>query len=389
MYRIDTDDASITPPAIPAEGTKKYFQDTESAGGTKVPAWWLQGFDSEMENVIVGAGNTPSKADNTQILTAINQLIATAGMSATNPNYLYNSGLLVDIEGNAAGVTNNNEYAVEAWELSCTTNSRVTVSRDTSVTPTTSGYSYKIDVTSTQTPATTDHFSIIHRLEGNDVSDLKIGNATDSKTVTFSIKVRSSLIGKYCVYLQNSAANRSYVFEIEILVADTWETKTKTINLDTAGTWLIDNGVGIKMGITFASGTTYDGTADTWTASDIRATTNQVNLLASTSHDFYFAEPKLEEGLVATKWELPNYAAELNNMNRFFAIIQGMYLLSAISGQNPSWMFPNSMRIAPTITVLLGGGSGATFSAGVAGAYQNVNNSVDTACNLQLDSRLL
>jgi hypothetical protein len=78
MFRIDTATAALLKPAYPAEGTEKYFQDTDGAGGTIVPAWFLNQVQEEITNVIEDAGITPDKSDDSQLSAAVTAIASAA-----------------------------------------------------------------------------------------------------------------------------------------------------------------------------------------------------------------------------------------------------------------------------------------------------------------------
>lgn len=71
MYRIDNASASATKPDYGSAGTESYFQDTNPAGGTVVPAWFVNQVQEELRAVVVGAGGTPSKSNDHQVWDAI------------------------------------------------------------------------------------------------------------------------------------------------------------------------------------------------------------------------------------------------------------------------------------------------------------------------------
>lgn len=79
MRRIDTSSSAASPPTIPSEQTKKFWQDTVPTGGTIVPAWWLHQLDFEIENLILAGGLTPSNTVHTQIRDAVQAIADAAG----------------------------------------------------------------------------------------------------------------------------------------------------------------------------------------------------------------------------------------------------------------------------------------------------------------------
>ncbi len=82
VYRIDSATAVASAPTPPDAGTEKFFTNGNPGGG--VPAtilddWWFNMMQEEVRNVVVDAGITPDKDDNTQLLAAIDAKIAAAG----------------------------------------------------------------------------------------------------------------------------------------------------------------------------------------------------------------------------------------------------------------------------------------------------------------------
>jgi hypothetical protein len=86
MFRIDTATAASLKPAYPAEGTEKYFQDTDGAGGTIVPAWFLNQVQEEITNVIEDAGLTPDKSDDSQLSAAVTAIATTVVANGFTPS---------------------------------------------------------------------------------------------------------------------------------------------------------------------------------------------------------------------------------------------------------------------------------------------------------------
>jgi hypothetical protein len=78
--------------------------------------------------------------------------------------------------------------------------------------------------------------------------------------VTVQFKFKTSVTGVYGVSLANSAKNRSN-YQI-ITVADTSEHEySLTFTMDTTGTWLYTNGVGLYLAICLSAGSNFQGTA--------------------------------------------------------------------------------------------------------------------------------
>jgi hypothetical protein len=83
-----------------------------------------------------------------------------------------------------------------------------------------------------------DLFYIMTHIEGLRVADLMFGTAA-AKTVTLQFGVKAPA-GTYCVIIENSAANHSYVAEYVITAADatTGDVISRDNNLATFRTWL-------------------------------------------------------------------------------------------------------------------------------------------------------
>lgn len=147
-------------------------------------------------------------------------------------------------------------------------------------------------------------------IEGYNFAHLRFGTNL-AKNVALSFWVRSSVAGIYCASLKNEALNRSYITEITINLADTWEYKTIIISGDVTGTWEIGNTKGLVLSFDLGSGPDLNNTADVWTDTGDVRTTNQTNWISNGSATFDLTGVQLEFGDIATEFEYRNYSAEL------------------------------------------------------------------------------
>ena len=153
-------------------------------------------------------------------------------------------------------------------------------------------------------------------IEGVNINDLGWGTAS-AKAVTISFNVRSSVTGTYGGRVTNGSENRSYVFQFTINSANTFETKTITIPGDTTGTWATDNSIGLWLVFDLGSGSSYEGTANAWSASNVCRAAGNARLISTNAATFYVTSVQLEVGSVATPFERRPYGLEYELCRRY------------------------------------------------------------------------
>ena len=240
---------------------------------------------------------------------------------------------------------------------------------------------------------TSDYFQVVQIIEGLNIGDLAWGTAS-AKTVTLSFWVRSSLTGTFGGSLRNSAVNRSYPFSYTISSANTWEQKSITIAGDTSGTWLTTNGIGIRLTFGLGNGSTFSGTAGSWSGSNFQNATGATSVVGTLNATWYITGAQLEVGSVATPFERRDYGRELMMCQRYYeksyniSVVPGTvtetgvaYTIEANSSGNPSSaVFYNvRKRASATITAYspITGASGKVRNSGL-GADENANVSPAT-----------
>jgi len=210
------------------------------------------------------------------------------------------------------------EYTADRWQASEATTGAVTVTRETE----TGAYPFRrywqLNVTTADTSiGTTEYAGVGQWIEGKYIEHLSIGKST-AKTVTLSFWHKHTVTGTYSISLRNSAIDRSYTAEYTQTTTDTWEQASITIDLDTSGTWLIDNGIGLRVWFACAVGSTYTTTAGSWSAGNYLASSNQVNGLATISNKFRIANVQLELGSVATDFEAISEQETMDQCERYY-----------------------------------------------------------------------
>jgi len=297
-------------------------------------------------------------------------------------NRIINGDMVIDQRNNGASVSTTPTdaiYTLDRWMAAFSVATRYTVQQNAgSVTPP-AGFTNYLGVTSSAATSVgaSDYYFLQQIIEGFNTSDLAWGTA-NARTVTLSFWVRSSLTGTFGGALTNSAQNRSYAFSYTISAANTWEQKTITISGDTSGTWLTNNGAGIRLRLGLGVGSTFSGTASAWSGSNFFSATGATSVVGTNGATFYITGVQLEIGTTATPFERRMYGQELQLCQRYYeksynvltapatVTDEGRYILqgSSDSGNNlsvPIFM-QVSKRAAPTFT-------GYIASTGASGSW--------------------
>jgi hypothetical protein len=268
-------------------------------------------------------------------------LQAAAASPYVNKNRLINGDMRISQRNGTSSVTPvDGQYTLDRWLTVVTQTSKLSIQQNAgSVTPPT-GFTNYLGVTSLSAYSITasDFFTVRQYIEGFNTADLAYGTA-NAQTVTLSFWVRSSLTGTFGGVIFNSAANRTYVFSYTISAANTWEQKTITITGDTTGTWLTNNGIGLAVDFTLASGSNFTRSAGSWSTSGF-AVTGTTSVVGTNGATFYITGVQLEIGTSATPFERRLYNQELANCQRYY------YRISASSNSQP---FANAFCDSTTV----------------------------------------
>ena len=284
-----------------------------------------------------------------------------AGNASIMKNRIINGAMVIDQRNAGAASTSAiNGYFLDRWQVVQTTTGKLIAQQNQgSVTPPIGFVNY-LGVTSQSaySVSSSDLYLINQNIEGFNVSDLGWGTA-NAKTVTLSFQVYSSLTGTFGGSLRNSASNRSYPFTYSISVANTWTSISVTIAGDTSGTWLTTNGVGINLCFSLGSGSTFSGTAGSWSANNYLSATGATSVVGTSGATFYITGVQLEVGSSATGFEYVNYQTSLANCQRYYSrLSSGSGLFTAFgSGSAASTTvagifvkYPTTMRTSPTLS---------------------------------------
>jgi hypothetical protein len=275
-------------------------------------------------------------------------------------NRIINGAMVIDQRNAGASVTLSaaNTYTLDRWQGVATQASKFSVQQNAvSVTPPV-GYTYYLGATSLSAYSVLagDYFLVRQMVEGFNFADMAWGTA-NAKTITLSFQVYSSLTGTFGGALNNGAANRSYPFTYTISSANTWTQISVTIAGDTSGTWLTTNGIGVHVHFGLGAGSTYSGTAGSWSGSTYFSATGATSVVGTNGATFYITGVQLEKGSTATSFDYRPYGTELALCQRYClvksqangATTMGNGWWNGSTTAALLWMtFPVSMRSAPT-----------------------------------------
>ena len=249
-----------------------------------------------------------------------------------------------------------------------------------------------IDCTTIDASIASGDFCIIQqRIEGYNF------HVVAQREFTLSFWVKATKPGIYCISVSNSGADRSFVAEYTIDVADTWEYKTITVSASpSAGTWDYTNGSGLHVNFTLAAGTSLHTTAGVWQTGDFLATVNQVNACDNVANNFRLSMVKIEPGSTATEFVPRSIALTTELCKRYFEKFGGdttfTWLASGFAFATDdaiARVIYIEKRALPSISV----SAAADFtalnnSASVLGdaAGTTINNIQTKTCNFQIDT---
>ena len=263
-----------------------------------------------------------------------------------------------------SSVSAGNIYAAcDRWRNTGVTIGTWTISQSTDV-PTGQGFSnsLKYDCTTAEaSPAAGDQLHLSHRLEGQDLQQLKKGTANAEK-VTLQFWVKSNKTGTYQVNIRDKDNTRMISQTYAISSSSTWEKKTLTFDGDTTGALDNDANNSLEIEWFLGAGSNYTSGAvpTSWEAESSvdRAAGINVNLGDSTSNEWYITGVQLEVGSQATPFEHRSFGEELALCQRYFRKIE---VGNNIRVSNPAYADTTTrgrfvvhhnikMRSTPTVT---------------------------------------
>jgi mannose/fructose-specific phosphotransferase system component IIA len=306
-----------------------------------------------------------------------------SGVSQLGKNLIHNGAVPVSQRGvNATIVTGfdstTNSYIADRFLASGngSPQNRADLKHVSSGGPTGFPNFIRYDVTTAETAVAAGESSIIQqRIEGFNLQSIQASSGIVALTLQFYM--RSPKTGTHCVYL-STQNTRNIVKEFTVASADTWEKHTVSFVADASGGTVSNAATEfLRVGWPIIAGTTYQGTADAWTASNIFATSNQQNLADNTANNIDITGVQLEVGSVATDFEHEDISVTLAKCQRYLRHLVSTTntpILAGYSGTTTaayfSVQFDPVMRAAPTFSVSAVG----DFTVDMTGAGRDTTN---------------
>ena len=233
-------------------------------------------------------------------------------------NFIINGGMLVSQRGTSFASPSSTDYTLDRWQNTYSQDTGATTISQSTTTPDFFGSSLKIDCTTAETSVDAGNYWVLRQsFEGQDLQNLGYGTS-NAKSITISFWVYSTKTGTFAVSLYNADAAFSYVADVTVDSASTWEKKTVTIAGDTANGFDNDNARSLILNITLNAGSTFQTTAGSWTSGAYFGTSNTDNFLDNTANEFFITGVQMEVGSVATDFEVRPIAEELTLCKRYY-----------------------------------------------------------------------
>jgi len=305
-------------------------------------------------------------------------------------NRIINGAMQIDQRNNGSATTE--EWSCDRW--STINSSGVLTKQRVQDSPQGFGYSQKITVTTAGTRNAGDFAVITQKIEGCNIADLNFGSA-NAKSISLSFWVKSSMTGLFSGGISSGNNNRFYGFTYTITTANVWQKiVVQGVLGDTSGgitEYPTSQGgvAGLIVKLDLGSGSTYQGTANSWNAQTNRlGVSGTVGFAQTSSATFQVTEIQLEKGLLATDFDFRDVQQELARSQRYFEIAQGVVITTA----NIFKEFPYKVLKAKTVTfsnLSFSSGTGASFIySGTDRAYQETAHSTNSLFSLWCTAEL-
>lgn len=289
------------------------------------------------------------------IQTAADSISNSAGSPYGFKNRIINGGMAIDQRNSGSSTTPSGDaYNLDRWQAASGTAGSWFTFQQSNVVPANFTYSLSILSTGANSVSSGSIYVLQQRIEGYNVADLGYGSS-DAKPITISFWIRGSVTGTYGLVVSNGAMTRAYPITYTINSANTWEYKIVTISGDTSGTWLKDNGIGMRLVFQLGTGSSNTLTAGTgWVTPSGGAygVTGTTNLSATNGATLYLTGVQLERGTQVTAFDWRPFGYELTLCQRYFQPNVPTWGTPRPNGYyiHSSGYFKVSMRTTPSLT---------------------------------------
>jgi len=241
-------------------------------------------------------------------------------------NLIINGAMNVAQRGTSHTPSNSTStYQLDRFIMENSNSGAYTVSQSSTAPDNRFRNSLKLDVTTADTALTANQYcQFQQRIEAQNLQAVQ----NFRQPITVSFWVRSNKTGNYSITLQQSDnSNRQMSGQYTISAADTWEKKIITVPADSSGLVNNDNGMGLILTWGLAYGSTYNsGSLSTNNAFKAYASGDfgagqEVNILDSTSNEWYLTGVQVEVGTQATDFEHLSFGEELALCQRYYYVV--------------------------------------------------------------------
>ena len=181
--------------------------------------------------------------------------------------------------------------------------------------------SLHIQVTTADTSVAASDYALVRQLiEGRNLQQLKYGTSS-AETLTLSFWVKSPKTGVHWVEIFSFDSSKFNSASYTVSSANTWEKKTVSFVGETTAAIADDNTTGILVQWWLVAGSTYTGgthPGNVWHTTNANRVPGQVNVMDSTSNNFYLTGTQLEIGNSATNFEHLSFPEQLRLCMRYY-----------------------------------------------------------------------
>ena len=271
---------------------------------------------------------------------------------ASGRNLIINGDCRISQRGTTFAISTGTvaAYTVDRFRISKDSGGAFTVTQESDG-PAGFNKSIKIATTTADTSLDSGEYNIFqYNIEGQDLQHLNYGTS-DAKSTTLSFWVKSNMTGNLSVTSEVNAGPPYLAGSVAINSANTWEYKTITFIGNTATAIDDDNTTGIEFQFWLDGGSAYSSSGQnttSWnsTSSTRVNSTNQINLMGSTSNYIQFTGLQYELGEKATPFEHRSIGDELARCQRYYEV-HNAQVDTAQNGTGTSygtWYFKQTKR---------------------------------------------